>query len=417
MVSMSDLFYSPFGQSAIGLDGVLVARVDHTTPGRYSDLVCDRYSNEVQDLELGMDFRQPQYRREVFLRFYEFCLKYRVHAGASLPYMTFPFLKKELNWTREELLWFIFINGNTQHPLTSWLIFKRFPDFASLNSDALAKWYNTEWPRLEFDTDRRHQKRDFIKSVTRYKELCRNDQTSFFNDAMVSDNPLENFQAAWDMVREDFYSFGRMSTFSYLEYLRIAKLNIEPNSLFLEDITGSKSLRNGLAKVLGRDDLDWTGPENGTGFEGKYTPEVMGWLKKEGSVLLEEAKQRFKGRDFAWDVTYFTLESELCTYKSWHRKNRRYPGVYADMFYNRIKKAEQRWPEEDFSIFWKMRQSYLPKWLRLEDNPGDPGLRPEKQNHYRLTGVPVMMNQDWSCFENDFNKKVEEENHELQQQL
>ena len=36
---------------------------------------------EVTDLKAGMDFRKPEYRREVFLRFYEFHLKYRAHAG------------------------------------------------------------------------------------------------------------------------------------------------------------------------------------------------------------------------------------------------------------------------------------------------------------------------------------------------
>ena len=124
------------------------------------------------------------------MRFYEFCLKYRVHAGASLPYMTFPFLKKELDWTREQLLWYIFINGNTQHPLTSWLIFKRFPDFENLDLSGLSDWYNKEWPRLEFDTDRRHQKRDFMKSVTRYKELCGKDQSVFFHTVTTEDDAV-----------------------------------------------------------------------------------------------------------------------------------------------------------------------------------------------------------------------------------
>jgi hypothetical protein len=157
------LFYSP-------------TLATHTTIGRYCDM---EGISEVQDLQPGMDFRRPEYRREVFMRFYEFCLKYRIHAGASLPYMTLPFLRKELGWSREQVLWFAFINGNTQHPLTSWLIFKRFPDFADLDIDGLDKWYNSEWPRLEFDTDRRHQKRDFMQSVKTYKRLCGNDQTTF----------------------------------------------------------------------------------------------------------------------------------------------------------------------------------------------------------------------------------------------
>jgi hypothetical protein len=382
--------------------------VGHDVPGRYCDLMG---VPERTNLVPGTDFRRPENRREVFLRFYEFCLKYRVHAGASLPYMTLPYLRTSQKWDREQQLWFAFINGNTQHPLTSWLIFKRFPDFAELDIAALSNWYNKEWPRLEFDTDRRHQKRDFIKSVETYMGLCgEEDQADFFTKMTISDDPVKNFVRFWDIVRDDFYSFGRMSTYSYLEYLRICKLNIEPHSLFLEDISGSKSLRNGLAKVLGRDDLDWDGPDNPTGFDGKYDPKVMEWLKDEGHQILMEAKERFKGRDFIQDVTYFTLESEFCTYKGWHRPNRRYPGVYADIFHSRIKKAEARWPEEDFSMFWKMRQHVLPKWLRLEDSPNDPGVRPVKQNHYRETGHPIMMDKDWPCFKNDFNDQLEESN-------
>ena len=72
-----------------------------------------------------------------------------------------------------------------------------------------------------------------------------------------TDGIYENFNRLWDVVRKDFYSFGRLSAFSYLEYLRIMGLNLDCPTLFLRDMQGSKSHRNGLAKVLGRDDLDW----------------------------------------------------------------------------------------------------------------------------------------------------------------
>ena len=52
------------------------------------------------------------------------------------------------------------------------------------------------------------------------------------------------------------------------------------------------------------------------------------------------------------------------------------------------------------------RRACLPAHLRLEDNPADVGLRPEKQNHFRLTGQVVMMDRDWECFRNDYNDRV-----------
>ena len=72
-------------------------------------------------LEKGMDFRLPEYRREVFLRFYEFHLKYRSHPGGV--YYLMPFLSDKEGWNLEERLWFAYINGNTQNPVTSYLIF------------------------------------------------------------------------------------------------------------------------------------------------------------------------------------------------------------------------------------------------------------------------------------------------------
>jgi hypothetical protein len=354
-------------------------------------------------LSHGLDFRKKEYRREVFLRFYEFHLKYATHPGCI--YFVFPFLFKKYGWDAEQRLWFAFINGNTQNPLTSKIIFDEFPHFASLDLKRLDAWFNTNWPVLAFDTDRRHHKKEFIKAVTGYKKLCGDAQSEYFATFMGSDDPHENFRSAWKEVRDKFHSFGRLSAFSYLEYIRIMRVGkIDCDQLFLDDMQGSKSHRNGLAIVLGRDDLDWH--DSNPGFDGEYTPETLEWLKEEGAAILEEAKQRAKGKPWAYDVSYFTLESALCTYKSWHRPNRRYPNVYADMFHDRVKKAESHWPGRDFSEFWDARREYLPEHLRLEDNPADVGMKPLKQNHYRETGQVIMLDREWSCFKNDYNDKV-----------
>ncbi len=84
------------------------------------------------ELQSGMDFREPEYRREVFLRFYQFHTQFKLHPG--LVYLLIPYMRKRLDWNLEQLLWFCFINGNTQHPPTSWLIFERFPDFGILDT-------------------------------------------------------------------------------------------------------------------------------------------------------------------------------------------------------------------------------------------------------------------------------------------
>lgn len=357
---------------------------------------------EVSDLEAGMDFRLPQYRREVFLRFYEFHLKYRAHAGAV--YYAFPFLFEKLGLDEEQKLWFCFINGCSQHVLTTYEIFTRFPDLRTMNRASLAKFFRGNYERLGWDTDRRYLKNSFETLVESYvANLKGATQENYFNDLLSTSNIFENFNRAWDTVSKEFFGFGRLATFSYLEYLRIAGWPLDCPTLFLSDINGSKSHRNGLCKVLGRDDLDWHDKSN-PAFDGTYDKSTISTLETEAAELLADTRERFAHPD----ISYFTLETTLCCYKSWHRPNRRYPNVYNDMFAQRINRhAEAGWSVD---LFLEARQASLPKHLILEDNPADCGLKPVKQNWYLSTGQVIMMDKDWPCFKNEFNDFVDKEN-------
>lgn len=323
------------------------------------------------------DLRRPRFRREVFLRFYGAHLKYRAHPGAV--YAVLPALAELLGLDRDGYLWLCYVNGNTQNPVTSWIILNRYRTPAAFVKKGEA-WFNAEWSRLQFDMDRRYQKRDFCGNVRWYVDAVGTDAATYFGQLAA-----QGFSAAWPLVRKRFPSFGRLSAFSYMEYLRIAGLPLECDDLFLEDMHGSMSHRNGLARVVGRDDLDFVSrdPHYGAG--------QLEWLQAEAARLLADARRRFGGEAFANDVGYFTLESALCTFKSWHRENRRYPFVYLDMFRDRIVWAAARWPELDFSPFWQMRRRLWPRPLRVEDNPKDVGVAPPKQNHYRLTGRTPML--------------------------
>ncbi len=364
--------------------------------GRWSDLTNQP---EVSDLQAGFDFRQPIYRREVFLRFYEYHLKYRSHPGAV--YFAFPWLSNHMNMNEEDKLWIAFINGCSQNIVTSYFIFKKFPSVKDLNVDELDSWWNDNHQKFKagsgWDTDRKYfkiGKTGFPQCVASYKKVVDTygSQKAMYDSVCNTTDKYQNFRNAWSFVRNNFMSFGRLSAFSYLEYLRIQGVNVDCDNLFLDDISGSRSHRNGLCKVLGRDDLDWWKDDV------KYSPDILEWLKEEGRILLAEAADRIDHPD----VSYFTLESTLCCYKSWHRPDRRYPNVYMDMFYNRIKYAESEWGNQ-FQLFWDMRKECLPEHLRLEHNPDDPGLSKVKQNHYRLTGEVIMMDNEWSCFKNGFN--------------
>lgn len=352
-------------------------------------------------LPRGADFRDPKYREEVFLRFYEFHIRYRAHPGGV--YYAFPWLFEEFNLTQEQRLWFAYINGLSQNVVTTFTIWQEFPDLATLDLKKLDAWFNLNWSRLGWDMDRRYVKAKFVRCVELYRKLTLDgvgSQESFFNIIMNTNNEQQNFNNAWGYVMKNFAYFGRLSTFSYLEYLRIVGLKLDCDQLFLDDMSGSKSHRNGLAKVMGRDDLDWWAKN--PRWQGYKAGDVQ-MLAEYGAELLEKARQRIDDPD----VGYFTLESTLCCYKSWHRPNRRYPNVYNDMFALRIADAQRKWGKaKDLSIFWRLRRSCLPEHLLTEINPKDSPLKAIKQNHYLMTGQVVMMDKEWECFRNDYNDAV-----------
>ena len=344
-------------------------------------------------LKYGYDFRDVKYRREVFLRFYEFHLKYKAHHGAV--YYCFDYLFDYLNCNEEQKLWIIFLNGCTQNIVTTFILYKHFPHINKINVEKLDKFIKDNWSGLFWDMDRRYVKTKTAEIVSNYKKLINNSQKDYFESILNKDCPEENFRKLWNVVMKDFNYFGRLATFSYLEYLKIGGLNIECDSLFLDDIKGSKSHRNGIAKVIGRDDLEWK-----KGNDVIYTKENIKMFEEEGEKLLKDAKKRIKHKD----LSYFTLESTLCCYKSWHRPNRRYPNVYNDMFAERIKWSLDRLKDKDVEIFWDFRKDFLPKELRIEDNPKDVGVKPIKQNHYLNTGQVIMMDIEWECFKNEYNE-------------
>lgn len=358
-------------------------------------MILQRKSDaEVMNLEYGMDFRLPEYRREVFLRFYEFHLKYKAHPGAV--YYAFPHVFKEYDMDQEQRLWFTFINGVTQNVITTFIIWEKFRDLHTLDLPALSSWFRQNYERFGWDTDRRYVKNKFEKCVESYlKALGGRTQAEVFNTLCGSQDPFLNFRTTWDWVSNNLFSFGRLATFSYTEYLRISGLNLDCDSLFMDDISGSKSHRNGICKVIGRDDWDWHKQKV------EYSPARLDYLSWEGSQLLEEAKQRFTHED----LSYFTLESTLCCYKSWHRPNRRYPNVYNDMYRDRILSAQNKW-RKPLNVFWESREEYLPRHLRVELNKRDVGVDTRKQNHYLNTGQVIMMDRDWSCFSNEYNDYV-----------
>ena len=89
-------------------------------------------------------------------------LRYGVLPG--LVYLYMPLLARQHSWDDETKLWFAFLNGNTQNPITSMQIMEQLPECPKADDELtdFTEWFNEGWKQLQFDTDRKYQKKDLI---------------------------------------------------------------------------------------------------------------------------------------------------------------------------------------------------------------------------------------------------------------
>ena len=340
-----------------------------------------------------MDWRtQP---RESFQRSYTFSLELLNFPG--MVYSMMPPLADGWGLDQDERAWMAWLNGNTQNVVTTYLIMEHGGARNPRDWKKAVDFVNKHFKALEWDTDRRHQKAKFGEATEQWM--------SGLVDRGETPGSVWDFsdgKTAFAHAMAQPY-MGRISAWSYMEFARILLPHIpDVDSWYLGE-SSSRSHRNALAKLHGFDDA-W-----GWDKEQADLPKIlgiMGDLHNLAEDLLAEAKRRnsvtvtcdnCSGRgcescheigvwaDTHPHVSRLTMESALCTWKSWHKPDRRYPNVYADMMYQRIKKAEARMGL-DLQVLWDIRRNTLPRWARLEDNKWDPGMVPLKQNWYRETG-------------------------------
>lgn len=340
----------------------------------------------VSELRPGMDFRAPELRKEVFMRLYEFHTSLGIQPG--LVYLFLPALAESENWSMEQRLWVAFLEGCCENPCTVWAITRFFPEIPSSLSE-FEKWHSKNWTLLDYDIDTRYNKGHLVKQLTNYLEhLGDSTQEEVFGSQLYHEDPKKWFDNIYTFVTS-LYKFGRMTSWSYIEFIKIlSEYPFEFSSFHMDEIDGSKSQRNGMLLVMGRDDLDWW---KGNPSVKSHSKEILTEAEIQARLLTEELKERFKDRSWYKYIGYETVESTLCCFKNCFH-GRRYPNIYTDMSYARIKKAEKLWGNQiDFSIFWKIREEKLPAKLLLEKNPQDPGLCPKKQEFFKETGSFPML--------------------------
>lgn len=341
---------------------------------------------ESRVLVPGMDFRAREVRKEVFFRLYEFHTAFRIHPG--LVYLFLPKLAEDNGWAIEQRLWAAFLEGCTENPCTVWAIMQYWPEMPS-NLEAFERWHRDNWRLLEYDIDTRYNKGHLVEQLQSYKDALKGrTQEQTFRDDCYSEDKKKWFDSIFSLVT-NMYKFGRMTSWSYVEFIKILSgYDYEFSTFHMEYLDGSRSERNGALLVMGRDDLDWW---KGNPSVTTHSKEIIDSAETKARELTEELKDRFRGRWWNKYIGYETVESTLCCFKNCFH-GRRYPNIYTDMSYDRIRRAEKLWGNRvDFSVFWRIRKETLPSKLLLELNPQDPGLCPKKQEYFRNTGSFPML--------------------------
>jgi len=313
------------------------------------------------------DYRLPGGpRQEYFDALYRTTLTHKISPG--LVYLYMPALAHALGWREETKLWFAFLNGMTQNPLTSLRLFERLPEPPRSKAalEAFKEWFNAEWPRLQYDTDRRYAKKETVEAIRSYCKLLHSecvDANTMEPQCYLFDPDGGEWGNLWEMVTTRLHSFGRLSAFSYLEYVRIMGHGCEPDTLLFSDRSGSRSHRNGMLFLM---DQDEQVDDKRTG-RGPVTYDNFGkmceWLQERADVWQAAFNELEERKSSPLRATNFTFESILCAYKN-SFFGRRYIGCYADMAWERLQWYKTNVGQDKNCRLIADIYHSLPEWLQ-----------------------------------------------------
>ena len=303
-----------------------------------------------------MDYRLEQNRREAFIRWYAWSLKYD---DCDPAVWATNYLNKRYEHNDEQKLWLCWLYGNTYQLPTAWVLMNEFPDFELATVDRTTQWNTTNYKRLRYQTDTKWNKGHLPTMFESYQKYIGNQTQREKIESLYGNNEKENFDNLWESVKSSLHKFGRYSTWFYLQHLKhTANIRINPTSLMLDDYDGSRSHRNGLLYALGQEDS----------VDRKLTASEYGDLESQAKEILAETKARFP--ELASSIDYFTMETCLCSFKKIFRENHgRYLGYYLDRQAEEIIKAESDgWYGIDWNVLWQSREETID--LRLDHKRG-----------------------------------------------
>ena len=303
-----------------------------------------------------MDYREKQNRREAFIRWYAWSLKYD---DCDPAVWATNYLNKRYEHNDEQKLWLCWLYGNTYYLPTAWVLMNEFPDYELATVDRMEQWNATNYKRLRYQTDTKWNKGHLPAMFASYQKFIGNKTQREVMESYYGDTEEQSFDNLWQNVKGSLHKFGRYSTWFYLQHLKhTAGVPISPTSLMLDDYDGSRSHRNGLLLALGQDDK----------YDVKLTGAEYLHLEQEAKSILEETRARFP--DLASQVDYFTMETCLCSYKKIFREHHgRYLGYYLDRQAEEIMQCEKDgWYGIEWEVLWDARAETID--LRLDNKKG-----------------------------------------------
>lgn len=303
-----------------------------------------------------MDYRLQQNRREAFIRWYAWSLKYD---DCDPAVWCTNYLHNRYEHNDEERIWLAWLYGNTYQLPTAWVLKNEFPDFELATVDRMNQWNATNYKRLRYQTDTKWNKGHLPAMFESYQKFIGKGTQRERLETYYGDTEEANFENLWEGIKSSLHKFGRYSTWFYLQHLRhTAGIQLHPTSLMLSDFDGSRSHRNGLLLALGRDD-----DQDRKLTAGEYLD-----LERESKSILEETRDRFP--DLKNQIDFFTMETCLCSYKKIFRAHHgRYLGYYLDRQAEEIKQAEKDgWYGIDWDVLWQARNETID--LRLDQDRG-----------------------------------------------
>ena len=213
-----------------------------------------------------LDYRKKENREEAFFLMYAAMLETgELHQQFRL--MLRAMREKESHRSQpktrrvESELWLAFLWGACYNGVGPWTILSKFPSppIGRVKINRFKEWYNLNFSRMRFDTDCRYRKSKMIECVESYvsKIKTHGSQYKMINNT-ARGNKHDPFSNLWGLSLSIRY-FGRLAAWNHLEAAAIVLadygLHFDAHDLMLEDITGSESNRNGVAWVIGSEDL------------------------------------------------------------------------------------------------------------------------------------------------------------------